>query len=128
MANRKALTASNIRYLLTMIKLDQAGKGVRCVDIATNLGLSKPSVHNMMDTLVQMGFVNRNTYGVAFFTDAGYSIAREYSRYYEQVSKILKVNFPDLDDVQTVACFLLAEIPQTGLEKMCSEGKMTFKS
>ena len=66
MANRKALTASNIRYLLTMIKLDQAGKGVRCVDIATNLGLSKPSVHNMMDTLVQMGFVNRNTYGVAF--------------------------------------------------------------
>lgn len=50
MTNRRTLTASNIRYLLTMKELDRDGCGVRCVDLASALNLSKPSVHNMMDT------------------------------------------------------------------------------
>ena len=71
MTNSNALTASNIRYLLTMKELDGDGRGVRCIALATALGLSKPSVHNMMGTFSQMGLISRDSYGAAFFTDEG---------------------------------------------------------
>ena len=60
MANQKTLTASNIRYLLTIQSLDREGKGARSVDIATEMGLSKPSVHNMMRTLIEIGLVRKD--------------------------------------------------------------------
>lgn len=66
MTNSNALTASNIRYLLTMKELDGDGRGVRCIALATALGLSKPSVHNMMGTFSQMGLISRDSYGAAF--------------------------------------------------------------
>ena len=52
MANLRNLSPSHIRYLLTMQELDRQGKGVRSSDIAAALGLSKPSVHNMMKTFM----------------------------------------------------------------------------
>ena len=78
MTNSNALTASNIRYLLTMKELDGDGRGVRCIALATALGLSKPSVHNMMGTFSQMGLISRDSYGAAFFTDEGNELARRY--------------------------------------------------
>lgn len=59
MTNRRTLTASNIRYLLTMKELDRDGCGVRCVDLASALNLSKPSVHNMMDTFSELGIISK---------------------------------------------------------------------
>ena len=104
MANQKALTAANIRYLLTMKALDREDKGVRCVDIASSMGLSKPSVHNMMHTLIQLGLVKKDSYGAAFLTEAGHRIALCYSRYYRSVSGLLRSSFPELTDVQGAAC------------------------
>ena len=75
MTNSNTLTASNIRYLLTMKELDGDGRGVRCIALATALGLSKPSVHNMMGTFSQMGLISRDSYGAAFFTDEGNELA-----------------------------------------------------
>lgn len=86
MASRKNLTASNIRYLLTMKELDKEGSGVRCVDIASTLKLSKPSVHNMLDTFVEMGFIRKAAYGIAIFTELGNETALRYDRYYRYVS------------------------------------------
>ena len=54
MANSKLLTASNIRYLLAMKELEKSCQGLRCVDIAATLGLSKPSVHNMLDNFIEI--------------------------------------------------------------------------
>lgn len=127
MANQRALTASNIRYLLSMAKLNKGG-GVRCIDIASDLGLSNPSVHNMMDTFVKLGLVSRNEHGVAFFTDEGYTTAEKYSRYYASVSDILKNSFPDMDNVQMAACLLLSEIPQGSLEELCGKNKSAGKN
>lgn len=71
MAHHKELSASHIRYLLTMKQLEQNGSRLRCVDVAAALGLSRPSVHNMMDTLTQMGLIGRNGSGTAYFTPEG---------------------------------------------------------
>ena len=119
MANQKALTAANIRYLLTMKALDREDKGVRCVDIASSMGLSKPSVHNMMHTLIQLGLVKKDSYGAACLTEAGHRIALCYSRYYRSVSGLLRSSSPELTDVQGAACCLLSEITTESLEALC---------
>ena len=48
MANQNALTAAHIRYLLVLLRLTAANGHTRCVDLAAALGLSPPSVHNMV--------------------------------------------------------------------------------
>lgn len=118
MTNSNTLTASNIRYLLTMKELDGEGRGVRCIALATALGLSKPSVHNMMGTFSQMGLISRDYYGAAFFTDEGKELARRYGRYYAGVSRLLRRSFPGMADVSEAAYSLLSEVPESCLEEL----------
>ena len=112
------LTASNIRYLLAMKELDHDGSGVRCSAIANALRLSKPSVHNMMNTFRRLGLVQKDAYRACFFTDRGNEIAARYGKYYRLVSE-------SLQDAQTAAFSLLASIPEdrlTQLEEKRNEG------
>lgn len=89
------LSASAIRYLLALKALGHDGGGIRSVDIAAALGLSKPSVHNMMKTFDEMGLVSKNAYGAAYLTRLGKEIADRYGRYYDSVSELLQKSFPD---------------------------------
>ena len=80
MANTgKDLTAANIRYLLALRDLDGDQRGVRCVSIAEALGVSKPSVHAMMDTLKKLSLVDKDRYGTVRFTPAGRELADRYA-------------------------------------------------
>lgn len=121
MPEETTLTSSNIRYLLAIKNLEKDGRGVRCVDIARELGLSRPSVHNMTDTLVEMGLVTRNASSAASLTKRGEDIAERYGRYYASVSKLLIENFPNIDNIQTAACFLLSEVPEGNLKAFSNE-------
>lgn len=122
MANTKTLTASNIRYLLAVKELGRADGGARCIDIAAALKLSKPSVHNMMDSLSRSGLVCKNAYGMVYFTDAGRAAAERYARYYSAVASMLARNFPNAADLRDAACLLLSEIPDADLETLCIRG------
>lgn len=120
MEPKRTFTAAHIRYLLTMDELDPKNKGVRCVDIAMALGLSKPSVHGMMSTFAGWGLVEKQAYGDVFMTPDGRTAAQRYRRYYNAVVGLLVCGFPELHDVRTAACSLLAEIPPKNLEELCS--------
>ena len=48
--NKLDLTASNIKYLLVLKDLDAGRKGTRCVDVASKLGVSRPSVYTMINS------------------------------------------------------------------------------
>ena len=122
MANTKTLTASNIRYLLAVKELGRADGGARCIDIAAALKLSKPSVHNMMDSLSRSGLVCKNAYGMVYFTDAGREAAERYARYYSAVAAMLARNFPNTAELHDAACLLLSEIPDVDLETLCIRG------
>ena len=127
MANTKMLTASNIRYLLAVRELGRADGGARCIDIAAALKLSKPSVHNMMDSLARNGFVCKNAYGMVYLTDAGREAAERYARYYTAVASMLMRNFPNTADLRDAAC-LLSEIPDADLEALCVRGEDVRRS
>lgn len=118
MQTQKTLTASNIRYLIAMRALDRGDKGVRSVDIAAALRLSKPSVHNMMDTFTQLGFVSRTAYGSAHLTAAGQAAADQYARYYAAAAALLAQRFPDAAQMETAVCALLAALSPDQLNQL----------
>ena len=59
----RAMTGANIRYLLTLLELQGKDGGVRCVDLAARLQVSKPSVHAMVSSLCQLGLAEKKHYG-----------------------------------------------------------------
>lgn len=121
MANTgKDLTAANIRYLLALRDLDGDQRGVRCVSIAEALGVSKPSVHAMMDTLKKLSLVDKDRYGTVRFTPAGRELADQYESYFQTIYNHFSALLPCTADARSAAYALIAELPADCLQQMCS--------
>lgn len=114
----EGLTASNIKYLLALHKLSKASEGIRCVQIAEALKLTKPSVHAMVNTLKNMELVQKDSYGMVYFTDSGRELAQRYTEYCEAISGCLKKALPDCTDVCPAAVAAMAEISPKHLDEM----------
>ncbi len=120
MANQNALTAAHIRYLLVLRELTARNGKTRCVDLAAALELSPPSVHNMVDTLMDLGLAGKGARGAVALTELGEEIAGRYSQYYRGAAELLRQGFPELPEQQTIICQLLAQIPEESLMGLCS--------
>ena len=116
----QTLSVANIKYLLVLREHDRDGKGVRCVDVAETLGITKPSVHSMMGTLQQMELVEKPRYGVVRFTPEGRVLADRYAGCLDVICRHLGSLLPQETDVRAVACALAAKISIGALEQMCS--------
>ena len=114
------LSASGVRYLLALRELDRDGRGVRCAELAQSLGLSRPSVHNMMDSFAGLGLVNKNAYGVVLLTEEGRLLAKRCERWADSVTVMLRDAFPNAPDVRNAASMLLAEMTEADLDALCS--------
>lgn len=76
------LTPSKIRYLLTIYEINPDTYSVRSIDIASRLKISRSSVNNMVDYLIDQGFVEKELYGNVLLTEKGQIIASElYAQY-----------------------------------------------
>lgn len=62
-------------YLETILVLSKHHPQVRSIDIATELGFSKPSVSVAMKNLRENGFIIMNEHGHISLTESGYQIA-----------------------------------------------------
>ena len=62
-------------YLETVLVLSKRNPEVRSIDVASELGFSKPSVSVAMKNLRENGYVVINKEGHIFLTDAGREIA-----------------------------------------------------
>ncbi len=118
MTEQKNLTPSQLRYLLKMSEMNTLGHGIRCIDLASSLGIAKSSVHNMIKTFVELGYVSKNENGIAFFTDMGTEAADKYSRYYSIIKSILNKSFPKIEDTDGIACHILSEMSIDNLDKL----------
>ena len=64
--------------MLCMLRLSRGGCGVKNIEIATELDYSKPSVHNMLKSLADIGILTQEIFGLAHFTDEGRALAIKY--------------------------------------------------
>lgn len=119
---RRPLTAAHIRYLLTLWDLEQTTqqKGIRCVEIAGALGVTKSSVHTMLENLRGMGLIEKDRYSKAYFTPQGQAFAGLCSDWYQSVYRYLDAGLqsgilPQTADIRTAACDVLTQLspPQT---------------
>lgn len=91
----KKMTPSIEDYLSTIYRLDK-GKGVRSVDVAKQLEVSKPSVNRALKTLTQMEFVIQEPYGNIFLTKVGRETALDLNKKYSILRGFL-VHMLDVD-------------------------------
>ena len=96
----QAMTPASIRYLLVLDDLCREGKGVRSVEIAARMNVSKPSAHSMLQNLCQAGLVEKERYGTVFLTPEGRRAAAEYAACFGPLEE---------DACQTAVCAILAQ-------------------
>ncbi len=82
------ISPSKENYLKVMLELSGEG-GIRSIDIANALGVSKASVCSMMNVLRDEGYVAKEKYGTVTLTEAGKKTAGDIKRKYELLKKFL---------------------------------------
>ncbi len=114
------LTAANIRYLLAIGEQENMENGVRCISVAQTLGVSKPSVHTMIESMQQMGLLEKCRYGVIHMTPEGLQLIQQYLHFYKTICAHFAPLFSHPEDVSSAALALLTTLPPEGIEDFCS--------
>lgn len=104
------MTPAAIKYLLVLDDLCQEGKGVRSVEIAARMNVSKPSAHSMLQNLCQAGLVEKERYGTVYLTQEGRSAAAGYAACFGPLCRRMQEALGlEEDACQTAACAILAQ-------------------
>ena len=110
---QKPLTASAIKYLLVLLELCKNEAGARCMDIAGQLHVTKPSVHSMIGNLCSAGLAEKKKYGNVYLTPAGLAEAERYAGCCQQLSGRMQQSLGlSAEDANSAACAVLAQLPQ----------------
>lgn len=122
MAERKqAITPANIKYLLTVYELSGNGSGVKSSRIASVLGVTKPSVHTMINSLCEHGLARKDSYGSVRFTKCGYEFAARYRLYYEKIVTFFSIVISEESNRHSAAYAILASLPEDAVKSMCKK-------
>ena len=77
-------------YLEAILMLSKQGSAVRSIDIATMLGVSKPSVSHAMKLLREDGYIAMDRYGTVTLLDLGAEIANHIYERHRVLSSLLE--------------------------------------
>lgn len=98
------------------------GCGVKNIELATALDYSKPSVHNMLKSLAELGVVTQEVFGLAFFTEEGRMLAQKYAFCYTVLEKnIAEICGSDVASESSI-CGLLADMSNEKINELCNQG------
>ena len=111
-------------YLETLLILEEEHGKIRCVDVATHLGVSKPSVNKAMNVLKEKGYVLQESYGDIHFTKEGKEIAQQvYLRHKTITSFLHDVLGVDMKTADEEACHIEHVISEETFQKIASYKK-----
>ena len=109
---------SGENYLETILLLEMRNGTVRAVDIANELGYSKPSVTRAMGVLKKAGLVDQELYGTIQLTEAGRKRANEiYDRHVLIKEFLMTVLSLDARTAETDACRIEHIVSQTTIDR-----------
>ena len=91
-------------YLRLMYKIyeKQGGRGIRKVDLARELKISKPSVTYMMKKFFKKGIILSDAYSLVLFTSKGLKLAKEITHNYRVIEIFLRDVLGQLPDRKSV--------------------------
>ena len=110
---------SGENYLETILLLEMRNGTVRAVDIANELGYSKPSVTRAMGVLKKAGYVDQQSYGTIRLTDAGRKRANEIYDRHVLIKEFLMTTLAlDAVTAETDACRIEHIVSPLTVERM----------
>ncbi len=114
------LSETHLRYLLTIYHLGQTVPDVSVIQIARTLNVSKPSVTNMLNNLMDKGLLVKERYGKIYLTDTGFLLAKNFELRVEALCERLpSLNLDLSEDEQLNTAYLLAAtLPTHIFEKL----------
>jgi len=77
------LSSAKVKYLLIIAKLAEETGSARSVDIAVQLGVARPSVCRMLNTLSGLGLVEKKPRGAVRLTEQGERLSACYLSQYK---------------------------------------------
>lgn len=105
-------------YLESILVLSQKGGGVRSVDIAARLGVSKPSVSHAMKLLREDGYIAMDRYGTVTLLDKGAEIAGRIYERHRVLTKMLEGLGVPSEIARADACKMEHDISPESFEKI----------
>ena len=120
------LCAGQYRYLLCIYRLQRQRGRIRCVDIAADLGVTRPSVSKMMKCMLRMELVEPEYCEAVRLTPRGAELAarldEDYDLTYAFFRRILRLSPADAKEH---AFQFLTDYPETTVKKL---GAITRRS
>mgnify|MGYP002710564494 FL=1 len=105
-------------YLEAILVLSKQGGGVRSVDIASMLGVSKPSVSHAMKLLREDGYIAMDRYGTVTLLEKGEEIAVRIYERHQVLTKMLEGLGVSEEVAKADACKLEHDISDESFEKI----------
>ena len=121
MDNCNKFTFAQVRYLICLFRLSQNGYGLKNIDIAGALGHSRPSVHNMLKFLSDLGMVKQKTFGLAYLTEQGRLLAEKYAYCFDLLAKTISQAYGEGTASENAICGLLADMPPEKIDELYSK-------
>ena len=112
------LLESGENYLETILILIQKGQGVRSIDIAEEMGFSKPSISRAVGILKADGYIEVDSGGFISLTDSGYEIAEKiYERHRVLTRFLIKLGVNEVTAAED-ACRIEHDISDESFQKL----------
>ena len=115
-------------YLESILVLSKKGGGVRSIDIATRLGVTKPSVSHAMKLLREDGSSAMDRYGTVTLLEKGAEIANQIYERHTVLAKMLEGLGVPAEIALEDACKMEHDISQESLEKIKAHNNNFIKS
>lgn len=113
------LCAGHYRYLLCIYRLQKERRRIRCVDIASDLGVTRSSVSKMMKCMLRMELIEPEYCEAVRLTPRGTELAvqldEDYEMTYAFFRRILRLPPAEAKDH---AFLFLSDFPETTVKKL----------
>lgn len=114
------ISASSQDYLETILALTQEqGAGIRSIDIAERMGVSRASVNRAIGVLKQAGYIEQERYSLLRLTAAGRAMAQDVEEKHLLLRRFLTdVLHVDAQTAEEDACKMEHSISAQTMEKL----------
>lgn len=106
-------------YLETMLMMQRKHGYIRSIDIASYLGVTKPSVSYATKRLRENGYITMDADGLISLTDSGLSIAKKMLERHTTLTRFLVYLGVSEETAETDACKMEHDISEETFNAIC---------
>ena len=113
-------------YLESMLMMQKEHGYIRSIDVATHLGVTKPSVSYATKRLRENGYIEMDKEGLITLTDQGMEIAVKMLERHTTLTKFLIALGIDPKTAEADACKMEHDISQKTFDAICAHAQKNF--